>query len=117
MFRFLPPLLFLLVVTAALLFPSLGCTNELEKFCEDTTAEMCARCYACAPNEAQAAALCGLEVATDEAGCRDVLMIVCRSDDSAFAVSGGRSCRDAIEKMTCEQLNDDGKPRFCARLF
>ena len=105
---------------AVLLFaltPQMGCSNELERFCEKSTTHICHTCYECAPDDASASALCGLLTTTDEEGCRTVLHRVCASDDLPYNGETAKACQKRIEKLTCDQLAVEGKPEVCGRLF
>ncbi len=94
-----------------------GCTNELERFCEKSTTDMCHTCYECAPDDASASALCGLLSTTDEEGCRVILHRVCASDDVPYNGESAKACQERIDRLTCEQIAAEGKPEVCGRLF
>ncbi len=95
----------------------MGCSNELERFCEKSTTDVCHMCYECAPDDDSASALCGLLTTTNEEGCRVVLHRVCASDDVPYNGESAKSCQKRIEKLSCDQLKKEGKPEVCGRLF
>lgn len=97
---------------------SAACSNEHARFCEETTAKLCAQCWQCAQSNEEASALCGLEAETDEAGCALILTRVCAADDMGYNTESARTCQERVERLSCEQLTSSkGKPEPCSRLF
>jgi len=95
----------------------LGCSNELQVFCQDSTETLCKTCFECGANDWEASELCGLAVETNQEGCELILMKVCASDARAYNAETAKSCLHDLTKVTCESLRNGGKPDSCVRLF
>ena len=106
-----------LTIGVAIIVTLTGCKNDLEAFCEDSTTDLCKECWSCADSDREASAMCGLMAETDEEGCRLILRKVCTSDDNTYNGESARACVERIDKLSCDQLEREGKPEVCSRLF
>ncbi len=104
----------LIVLSLGLAF-ALGCRSEHESFCASAAEKMCTKCFAC--DSEQGPRLCGLHPHATPEECQWMLRNVCSANDGLFNLEASRACADRIERITCMDLQREGRPDACRRLF